>query len=513
MGIASPTGAVFGRAHICVAFGPTIDDGVTAAPPFRPLGARCLFARGPTALGLIALVGLSGCPEEQTKPAPAASATATASATASASGITKTAASDAPGSDFGAVCEPMNRERWVEEANRRTGLTAKTLPDGRLVVGVGVKDHPYLLEYDAQAKGSLRRLPADPGDPVAKPPKPGEGERHLQRVTPSAKGYFIDYRDKYRSGRRRIACGMLNREPYVVFDGEPLLDVDTSGRKPGQPPPALPTRRVSDPSPPKRDAQRELRDCRTMSDATGEDVWAVGSELVGQQIDGKTEWYMDFFIKTIGGQSQRILLQRNALGPAPDKLHTLEAPVAHPLADGGYVLAGRYRGRMIVWLLDRHKQKTTVLHRYDGGYPGLPRIVPDGDRHRLLVSQRLEGDRWGLRTIPLETSPELPEKLLPFGEAEASQAEPTLARLGDQSWLQYHQDDRRRGRVMIVPVDETLKPAGERYQVTGEGVEAYESHLFALPERGWLASVYISRAGDGHPAELRSGLLKCRVKP
>lgn len=488
-----------GKAGVCGGFGTGIQGDVAALRP--------RFV-SPWTCAIVLVTCLTGCEEE--KPAPPSSPVPTA-ATATASGPTTVAA--AP-DESGPPCEPMNRELWSEKANLRTGITAKHLPDGRLVVGVGVKNIPYVVEYDDQGKGGLRRLHVDPGDPIDEPPKEGEGVRHLQRVSPTAKGYFVDYRDKYRNGRRRIACGMLNREPYVVFDGTPLLDVDTSGAKPGDQPLPDRARRIATikAKPLSREAKRELRDCRTMSDPTGEDVFAVGSELVGEQVDGATEWYMDFFVKTVGGQTERILLQRNALGTAPKKLYTLEAPVSHKLDDGSYIVAGRYRGTLIAWLLDTHKKKTSVLHRYTGGYPSLPRIVHDDDRHLLLTSKRVGEEQWAIHWMPLGQPAELLERLIALDGGEPSRAEPTVARLGDQRWLSYHAGSRRHGRIHVVPVDESLKPIGAAHPITPEGSEAYESHLFALAKRDWLLSVYISRPGPDQVPELRGHLMKCAVR-
>ncbi len=451
---------------------------------------------------------VAGCKEDEPAPPPSPKA----SAATAPSGPTKAATAEP--TETGPPCEPKNGEPWSEHANLRTGITAKHLSDGRLVVGVGVKDIPYVVEYDAQGKGSLRRLHVDPGDPIDEPPKKGEGTRDLQRVTPTAKGYFVDYRDKYENGRRRIACGMLNREPYLLFDGTPLLDVDTSGAKPGDQPLPDAARRVATikAKPLSREAKRELRDCRTMSDPTGEDVFAVGSELVGEQVDGATEWYMDFFVKTVGGQTERILLQRNALGTSPKKLHTLEAPVSHELDDGSYIVTGRYRGTLIAWLLDTHKKKTSVLHRYAGGYPSLPRIVHDDDRHLVLTSKRMGDEKWAIHWMPLGQPAQLQDALTPLGNGDPSEAEPTVARLGDQRWLQYHASSRRHGRIHVVPVDENLKPVGVAHPITPEGSEAYESHLFALAERDWLLSVYLSRPGPDQVPELRGHLMKCAVR-
>jgi hypothetical protein len=485
------------------------------------------------------LLCLSGCPDETSTPGAAATASVSsapaANASATASAGTKPAAE--PQKDA-ATCDSMNQEQWIENANPRTGITAKRLKDGKLLVGVAVGNRPYLLTFDERGQGSMRRLPLEPKTPISEPPAKGKGVRHLQRVTPTAAGYFVDYRDKYKDGRRRIACGPLKGEPYVVFDGEPILDTDDSGKgrseTPGQTPAASATASAAPVAsttasaaasgfripPVKRDVvvdkrrEHELRDCRTFADPAGEDVWSVGSELVGKTVDGTRQWYMDFFVLPSAGKGQRILLQRNALGEAPKKLHTLEAPVAHRLADGSFALAGRYKGRMLTWLLDAKKQKKTVLHRYSGGYPSLPRILPDGNEHVLLTSQKIDAERWALRTLRLPNPSELADKLVTVTQGdEDSHAEPTVAQIDGQRWLQYHEGERRKGSVMVMPVDAKLKSIGKPYRVTKEGVSAYESHVFPIDSRKWLLSVYISRPEPGHPAELKSQMLKCSVAP
>ena len=63
----------------------------------------------------------------------------------------------------------------------------------------------------------------------------------------------------------------------------------------------------------------------------------------------------------------------------------------------------------------------------------------------------------------------------------------------------------------MVAVNDKLEPMGKPYRVTKEGVSAYESHVFPIDSRKWLLSVFISRPEPGHPAELRSEMLKCNA--
>ncbi|MBI4705080.1 MAG: hypothetical protein HY744_28570 [Deltaproteobacteria bacterium] len=517
---------------------------MTHIPPTR----RCLW------LALCTLLGGCRCSGSEppaptaapgSAPSPAASATVSAQGTAN------------PEAAPSAVCTAEKKKLWGKGTDTRTGITATELADGSIALGVSFDTRPHTLVFDREGAGTLRRVPVDSGQPLAKPIAPADGVRHLQRVTVTAGlRTYSDYRDKYQNGRRRVACGPTSGDPLLVFDGEPLLEdaedrpqtaKGASGTAPGTssasatasaPAPAsgvgsaeaaaaggeprrplllrLARGDAGAPGPADEGPLRELRDCRSFVDLgpAGSDAWAVGSELVGErQSEGQVKWTMRLFVAADSGR-RRTDLHTVALPREPERLHTLEAPVAHRLADGSYALAGRYKGQMYAWILSADMRKRTSLQVYGGGYPSLPRILPDGPDHLLLTSQRVDLSHWKLRAIRF--GPDNAKLLAtlatpPISEGEESMAEPTLARVGEQRWLAYQGGDRRRAALLLVPVDRELAAAGRSYQVSAEGEEVFESHVFALGD-GRLLVAYIARAANG-PAGLVSEVLRCRVIP
>jgi hypothetical protein len=485
---------------------------------------------------------LTGCDDDAAKPAAeatAAGSTAAASpaATAAATGKAKAAAEP--------ICQREDEKTWGKWANTRTGITATPLPDGRIALGVALGSRPHTLVFDRQGKAELSRVKLKEGTELTKKIEPQDGVRHLQRVTVTAGGRtFADYRDKYTSKRRRVACGPTDgKPPLLLYDGTPLVDTahyqppgaKKSAKTPSAAPTATSTARAvaraaagkwtgpgkASPAakriaPRGADADqellREVRDCRTFVDPEGKDLWAMGTELVGKrQDDGGTEWTMHAFVAADEGR-RRVPLHKVILGKDPDKLYTFEAPVAHRLKSGSYVLAARYRGQMFTWLLGADKSKKGSLYRYGGGYPSLPRIIADGSDHLLLTSQKVDLSHWKLRAIRLDARhAKLIESLEQprVGEEDASLAEPTFARAGDQRWLAYHQGERRKGRVVVVPVNEELAAEGRAIIVTSKDQLVYESHLFGLDD-GRLLLVYITRR-KGAGAELVSEVLRCKV--
>ncbi|MBW2456487.1 MAG: hypothetical protein JRI68_18360 [Deltaproteobacteria bacterium] len=492
-------------------------------------------SRARLALGLSVLLPLCGCQEEKAAPAPPSGATAAPQASGSASAQPTQPATEKKDQP---ICQSQGRKVWTENANPRTGLTVTHLPDGRITVGVAIGTRPHVLAFDQSGSGALQRVALPAGSVIAKRISSDEGVRHLQRVTAvGGDKTFADYRDKYKDGRRRIACGPISTEaPYLLFDGEPLLRVDDRGRgqekgkaaatgsaKPATSGAARPAASgtasaatevvpLTPPELAKKQPTRELRDCRTFADPAGQDIWAVGSELQREDQDGATQWLMRFFTAPQGAGGQKTL-HTVKLGDSPDKLHTLEAPVAHRLSDGSFVLVGRYRGKMLAWLLGPDKAKKSALNRYGGGYPSLPRIVADGSDHLLLASQKVDLSRWKLRSIRIGGGSALADALTNprIGEDDESMAEPTLALLGKQRWLAYHAGDRRKGRLMVVPVDAQLSAVGRAHGVTAREAQAYESHLLkAVGDQ--LLVVYIARPAPGKPAQLISEKLTCKVQ-
>lgn len=469
------------------------------------------------------------------------SATTAASGSADTAKPKPTATASGTAEPKGEVCEVVERKVWVKGANPRTGLTPRDLGSS-YGIGLAVGNRPHRLVFDDEGQGKLERLPLAAGHELGKGVPLGEGIRHLQRITLTrGSRAFGDYRDKYEDGRRRIACGALDRdEPYLAFEGRPLLSADDSGKGRDKTPttevpsavpsasasaapsasatgsasaPAptpAPSTTAASPAPPPTPtpAGVELRDCRTFSDAAGNDIFAVGSELYREG----GEWRMRFVLVPDEASGARIVLDSVKLGADPKRLYTLEAPVAERLADGSWVLAGRHRGQLFVWLLDQNKKPKGNRVTFAGGYPSLPRFYNDGSGvHFMLTSQQVKPNIWKLRGLRFGNPAKLSTDMFdpkPPPMAVESAAEPTVTRVREQRWMTFHEGDRRRGIIKVVPVDAEIRAVGEPYQVTTRDIAAYESVSFGAGDE--LVVVYISRPNQG-ATELVSERLSCRV--
>ncbi|MFP6684852.1 MAG: hypothetical protein VB934_09070 [Polyangiaceae bacterium] len=537
---------------------------------------------GYLALAMLAGVGLMGCPEDPPPPGaqPDANAPRGAAVPPGSGSVTRVIAApiESAKPPPPPVCEVVEKKIWAKHVNSRTGITALSLPGSAVMLGVAVGVRPHQLTFDRNGSGRLRRLQAPKDSPLATRIDRKDGVRHLQRVTVAAGGRaFADYRDKYKGGlRRRIACGPTDGEPYVVFDGKPLIapkkksekkakvaatpsakskaNATPSAKSKANATPsakskanAMPSAKssakatakagakssaaaprarfeiannpltaVAKPRAPKPAAKvvREMRDCRTISDPLAKDRWSVASELVGElQPDGGRQWRMELVITADAGKGAKRVIHSVDMGADPTRLFTFEAPVATTLADGSYVLAARYRGRLLSWILDADKRSKGVMRAYGGGYPGLPRLLADGGSTTLWTSQKATPKRWQLGMLRLASPPELPRALhvVDLGNKDVSRAEPTFARVGSQRWLSYHEGPRRGGRLVVMPIDAKLDQAGRRHLVTSADSAVYESHMFGL-DGGKLLVVYILRPGPKAPAQLVSEVLRCDVK-
>jgi hypothetical protein len=442
------------------------------------------------------------------------------------------------------------------------GPAAAALADGRLALGVAYGNRPMVLVFDAQGSGDAVRPDVAAGSPLANDVATKDGTRDVQRVTPaSAPGggvrAYVDYRDKSKNGERRVSCGAVDTGAALVsYSGKPLLDVDDSGKgrtlpttttttqvtattadsaSPATPAAsnsaapagsgtfkltlgsrpltlpagsaaasATPPPAAAPPTKPKEkdEAKRELRDCRSVVDPGGESAWAIGSELVGEEKDGKTQWSMRLFVSA-GSQKHRLYTVK--LGDAPKKLFTFENPVARRLENGSSLLAARYQGALYAFLVDSNKRPNGPTRVYRGGYPTLPRVSPDGADTLVLLSQKTGDDSYGLWFGRLSTTkPSLPSALsaLTLDAIDTSLAEPNLALVGAQRWLSVQAGKRRSERFVVIPVDAGLAPMGAPLTLgAGKGAVS-ESRLFALGG-GRLLAVYL------RGSELVSTQLEC----
>ncbi len=131
----------------------------------------------------------------------------------------------------------------------------------------------------------------------------------------------------------------------------------------------------------------------------------------------------------------------------------------------------------------------------------------------LWTSQKASAKQWQIGALRVGSPAELARAFYhpDLGDRDVSRAEPTLARVGGQRWLAYHEGARRRGRLAVMPIDAKLSRAGRRHLVTDADAAVYESHVFGLDE-GKLLVVYIVRSQPKSAAELVSEVLRCDVK-
>ena len=195
----------------------------------------------------------------------------------------------------------------------------------------------------------------------------------------------------------------------------------------------------------------------------------------------------------------------------PKTQYTFETPVAQRLDSGSTLLAARYRGALFTWLLDSVKQVSGQYRAYRGGWPTRPRVASDESRWLLLTSRKTGKDHQLAYASLSGTDPKLPPSLQQFAFEGHGQslAEPTFARAADQRWVSFHAQDRRKGVLKIVPVDQKLAPVGAAHTVSDPGETVYESYLVGL-ESGELLAVYIQNGAPG--ADLISRRLQCWVR-
>jgi hypothetical protein len=278
--------------------------------------------------------------------------------------------------------------------------------------------------------------------------------------------------------------------------------------------PAAPPAKARAPATPatpsaKSDALREVRDCRTLVDSGGENPWVAGTELSAEhKPDGSTAYRVAFFADPGGGR-ERVSLRTLALPKEPKAIPTFESPTAQQLSDGSWLLATRQENVLYAWILGADKRPRRPMQAYRGGYPTLPRFLPDGSDQVLVLSQRTDAEHSDLLFGRISADAKLPATLSNPALGDSLPAsEPALARAGSQLWLSYQAGDRRKASLVVVPVDANLARAGAPYTIAPSEQAVTASLVLGL-ENGELLAVYIK---SGEPTEIVSELLRCNVK-
>jgi hypothetical protein len=270
---------------------------------------------------------------------------------------------------------------------------------------------------------------------------------------------------------------------------------------------------TTDPAPGKAD--RELRDCRTFVDASGQKPWVAGTELVNERKgDGPPKFRVTFFAQPAGGR-ERVTLRTAQLASEREAQSVFEAATAQELKDGSWLLTARYRGSLHAWILGADKRPRRPMQVFRGGYPSVPRFFAEGTDQLFVLTQKAGDARFELFFGRIESrDTKLPAALtsLTLG-AEATPASgaapPMLARAGEQRWLGYHGSEGRRASLLVVPLDAKLSPMGPGYTVVSGDPGVQESILVGLTN-GRLLAIYLR---GGEPTELVSELLSCDVRP
>ncbi len=467
---------------------------------------------------VLALNPLAVCTKKSVTAEPDAAAVASAA-------VAKNAPSSAPSAEPAPppvvpVCKVEHQKLWTKGVNMLTGLTATTLPDGKDVIGLAVGNAPYTLTVASDGQGTLAKVAVDPANDFAKAPKPTDGTRFVNRVTPiRADGklrVLVDYRDEVKTkapaGRpevsktRRVACGPVEKtERWVAWEGPNYVDEPKHQKDP-----AAAIKGAGYLAPGR--AYQEIRDCRSFYDSKHDDAWVVGSMLTledGASITGKSELFV------VTASTRPATLASEALSVNPWKRVDYEMPVSHETSSGVYLVAARTNAGLTALLLDRQKKPIGTASKYPGVFQ-MPDVSDDGADDVFVAAQSVANGGLALRAMRIAGEPPtLPKSFANVQtDEDGSKTEGRPEFLRDskgQRWIAYIEDaEKGKGRLEIIPVTATFRAAGKPYEVTGPAEKATEARLFPRKEGGFIV-VYTRDGGDG-VLELVSEDLSCQVK-
>ncbi|MBK7583687.1 MAG: hypothetical protein IPI67_26270 [Myxococcales bacterium] len=366
-----------------------------------------------------------------------------------------------------------------------------------------VQNKQVVLAYDAKPLIDSDAKKSDKKEPAKEAAKPAESAAPVAVAPPSTS-----------TDPTRLSAGKalraLSRLKQPGLRGDPTAAGGVAKAEPDKPAgaPAPEAGKAEADKGEKKPALREIRDCRTFVDKDG-DVWGLGSELHGEpESDDTVKWSMRLFVQP-NASGGYYMLDKVPLPKEPKDLHTWEAPTAAERSDGSILLAARYRGTLVSFILSSEHKPTGKVKSYRGGWPGMVELAPDGSNLLLLTSFKVSGDTYELRIGKIGDG--LPTNLdkAVFDGMDASLSEPSFALAGSQRWLSVHSGKRRDARLMVLPVDANMKAVGKPFEVTTGSGGVVESSLFAI-DGGKLMAVYIQGTKDGD--ELVSQELTCNVK-
>jgi hypothetical protein len=470
------------------------------------------------ASSLGAVVALTGCPPSP-KPDPSAAPSASgpsaiaptpSAAPAPSAAATPSASASAPA--LPPVCKVSNQKVWGAGANKLTGLTTRNMGSNRVAIGFAFGVTPHVLLVNKGGGGQVIKVQTKAGSKFATPPKPGEGTRHLMRVTPfsveDAKATaLMDFRDEYKDKKRVVACGSTeDAEPFVVFEGTSYLDL--KDKPTGDERKKLFSSKIRG-----LEGYAELRDCRSFFSNRTKETWAIGSELHGIEKDDKVEWKAALVLDAGPKETEQVLHKVNLKDDPPRSGFQFEVPASVRVKDKGYVLTTRFGGSLLVGVLDEKRKLSGAMK----SYPGLPLLadLSRTDTHVIVnTAIATAPSRFGLRAllIPIE-SMELPKGYTSIkidDDHEDSESNPELVITSKgQRWMAYIEGPRDKGHLEILPINAELKRVGRPHPITEDEERASEARVVPMDD-GDLLVAYL-RDKDGK-TELVTEEMSCEVK-
>lgn len=475
-----------------------------------------------TVISFGALGLLAGCPSSGPKAdssttvpstsAPAAQPPAKVSAAPSATDALSAAPAASSAPALPPVCKMSNQKVWGTGANKLTGLTTRNMDKNQVAVGFAFGVTPHVLLVNKGGGGQVIKVETKAGSKFATPPKPGEGVRHLMRVTPFSvengkATAMMDFRDEYKDKRRLVACGPADAaEPFVSFEGTSYLDLKEK-------PSGADRKKLFSSKLKELEGYSELRDCRSFFSRRTKETWVVGSELQGIDKGEKIEWQaalvMDFGPK----EAEQVLHKVNLKDDPPKGGIQFEVPSSIRIKDKGYVLTTRFGGSLNVGVLDQKKKLVGAMK----SYPGLP-LLTDLARTdtQVIVTSAIatKPGHFGLRSllIPIDTM-ELPKGYTEVkidDDRDDNETEPELVidKKG-QRWMAYIEGERDKGHLEVLPINAEMKRMGRPYIVTEDKERAAEARVVPMDD-GELLVIYL-RDNEGK-VELVTEELSCEVK-
>jgi hypothetical protein len=269
----------------------------------------------------------------------------------------------------------------IDKAPRAdAGLTLVSLGGGRAAIGYATgAGAPKVVVIDRDGKSTQAELNVKPDFPS----KLDKGvKRTVWRVTPLGEhdgkmrvGYDMvedsPVSENMAVATRYVRCGPAHGDAFAFHDGPSFYDADSN-------PEADPT----------SDEAVELRDCRTFSD--GSSTWTLTSFMTPNNEAGTYTAGWGITEKVGKEHVEEPWIDFTDLPTPKDKKPPkpvlYEVPVGLHLPGGGYIMAARYLGKVVVAKRKASLEPDGDVQKFAlGGIPGMTSLTLLGDDVVLLV--------------------------------------------------------------------------------------------------------------------------------